>query len=168
MDSRSHMFSGHTTLTNACGWFILILVGLPGTGFAVFSAESRSTSVAVVLLSVLFAVPCILYRERIIGDSRGFRFSKGIGRFRSEDWIPREDIETLVLHGQCVEGGHHFSLWLSLTDGRKHNLATYGVGETVLLESLANEVASDTQVPLRKDESYYRFMKQAINPRKAP
>ncbi len=167
MDSRSHKFKGHTDLINGCGWFLLIFFGLPGMGFAVFSPESRTTAVAVVSLSILFAVPCILYRARIIGDSRGFRISKGIGRFRTEDWIPREDIETLVLYGQCVKGGYFFSLWLSLVDDRKYNLATYGVGETALLENVANQVASDTQVPLRKDESYYRCMKQAINPRKA-
>lgn len=166
MDSQSHTFMGHTTLVNACGWLLLILFGLPGAGFVAISPESWPTSVAVVSLSVLFAVPCISYRSRIIGDSGGFRVSKGIGRLQTENWIPKEDIDALVLYGQPIEGGYDFSLWLSLTNGRKHNLATFGVGETVLLENLANRVASDTQVRLRKDESYYRFMKQAINPRR--
>lgn len=118
------------------------------------------------LLAIPVGLGSVGYRNRIDWDAKGFRISRGIFGFQSQKVFRCEEIEALTLYGQCLKGMYLFSLWADMVDGRKVNLMSEDLRNTVHLEQKAELVSDLMKIAIRKDESYYSLMKQATNARK--
>lgn len=155
--------NGHQELANACGIFSLVVVGIPALGFLLFVPASRVNATWMLGLAITLGVLGVGYRCKITWEASGFRVSKGLFGLQFSTVLNRHDIKGLTLYGHYNDGSYSFSLWAQSETGRNFNLINEPLDQSALLEAKSIEIGNIIQVPVRKDESYYRLMKQATN-----